>query len=99
MSSFIICHRFSLPSWCTLLANSFDCLQARDADKWFETIRRLDTGEVIIFSPKSLVNRENEGEMQLLGGDYIKVRVRLRLTKVGEPSLGSYHYLEASLGV
>jgi len=98
LSSFVICHRFSSPSWCTYLANNFNYLQTHDAEKWFQTIRWLGTGEVIIFSPTATADYEKEGVTQFLGGDYIKVRVRLRLTKVGGGSLGSYHYLDASLG-
>ena len=97
LSSFIICHRFNSLSWCTHLAESFDDFEPQDEDEWFETIRRLSTGEVIIISPKALVNGEKEGEIQYLGRGYTKVTVRLRLTRESGEYLGSYHYLEASL--
>ena len=47
----------------------------------------LATGQCLVFSPSALVMRSNDSSVRLLGGDYLKLRVRPRLTLEGGVSL------------
>jgi len=87
LSSFIICHRFSSPSWCTHLARHVNSSQSQSAETWFQKVMILSTGESIVFSPMALVDVDEEGNIELLGGRYLKVKVRPRLTRDGGQSL------------
>jgi len=87
LSSFIICHRFSSPSWCAHLAKHVNDSQSQDAESWFQQVMLLATGEGIVFSPTALVSVDDEGEVELLGGQFLKVKVRPRITRDGGQSL------------
>ncbi|KZV91508.1 hypothetical protein EXIGLDRAFT_648219 [Exidia glandulosa HHB12029] len=87
LASFVICHRFTSPSWCSHLARHV----STGTDSWFEDVMRLATGEGLVFSPSSLTMPEDEEEEDaepvLLGKDYLRVHVRPRLTRDGGASL------------
>jgi len=87
LSSFIICHRFSSPSWCAHLAKHVNDSQSQDTESWFQQVMLLGTGEGIVFSPTALVSVKDEGEVELLGGQFLKVKVRPRITQDGGQSL------------
>lgn len=88
LASYIICHRFSSPSWCTHLSRHVSA--GSDVD-WFTQVMELRTGDALVFSPTSLTVRgdESAGDAQpvLVGRQALRVRVRPRLTRDGGASL------------
>ncbi|EJD43831.1 hypothetical protein AURDEDRAFT_65958 [Auricularia subglabra TFB-10046 SS5] len=95
LASFIVCHRFTSPSWCSHLSRHV----STGTDVWFEDVMRLATGEALVFSPGALATRDGEGEPQLLSQDALRIRVRPRLTCDGGASLLAVaaHGVEAAL--
>jgi len=87
LSTFIVCHRFSSPSWCEHLSRHVNNVQSEAGDVWFKQVMLLATGESIVFSPTTLVSVNQDHEIELLGGRYLKVKVRPRLTRDGGRSL------------
>jgi len=62
-------------------------VQSGEEDAWFKHVMLLATGESIVFSPTTLVSVNRDHEIELLGGRYLKVKVRPRLTCDGGRSL------------
>ncbi|KAH7094195.1 hypothetical protein BKA62DRAFT_42724 [Auriculariales sp. MPI-PUGE-AT-0066] len=83
LASFVLCHRFTSPSWCQHLARHVSTGQ----DQWFEEVMRLETGEALLFAPASLTGVDGAGNVRLLGKDSLRVRVRPRLTGDGGTSI------------
>ncbi|KAJ7639330.1 hypothetical protein FB45DRAFT_424867 [Roridomyces roridus] len=86
LASTIICHRFSSPAWCAHLSKHVS--MGKESAHWFEEVMQLPTGHAIVFSPSALmkVGKEPGQGATLLGREYIKVRVRPRLTMDGGAS-------------
>lgn len=78
LASFVICHRFTSPSWCSHLARHVST--GSESDGWFLRVMRLATGEALVFSPSALVTGEGSDEPVLLTKDFLRVRIRPRLT-------------------
>ena len=87
LASFIICHRFTSPSWCRHLARHVSAGDNAETAQWFQDVMLLSTGQCVVFSPSALVMKSNDGSVRLLGRDYLKLRVRPRLTLDGGTSL------------
>ena len=87
LASFIICHRFTSPSWCRHLARHVSAGDNAETAQWFQDVMLLATGQCVVFSPSALVMTDNDSSARLLGGDYLKLRVRPRLTLDGGTSL------------
>ena len=87
LASFIICHRFTSPSWCRHLAQHVSAGDNAETAQWFQDVMLLATGQCVVFSPSALVMTSNDSSVRLLGRDYLKLRVRPRLTQDGGTSL------------
>ena len=87
LASFIVCHRFTSPSWCRHLARHVSAGDNAETAQWFQDIMLLATGQCVVFSPSALVMTSNDSSLRLLGGDYLKLRVRPRLTLDGGTSV------------
>ncbi|KAH7101553.1 hypothetical protein BKA62DRAFT_703329 [Auriculariales sp. MPI-PUGE-AT-0066] len=79
LSSFIMCHRFSSPSWCSHLAKHV----STDDKAWFDDVVRLATGEALVFAPQAMVTKA----VSPLGTRALRVAVRPRLTSDGGASI------------
>ena len=87
LASFIVCHRFTSPSWCRHLAQHVSAGDNAETAQWFQDVMLLATGQCVVFSPSSLVMTSNDCSVRLLGRGYLKLRVRPRLTLDGGTSL------------
>ena len=87
LASFIVCHRFTSPSWCRHLARHVSAGDNAETAQWFQDVMLLATGQCVVFSPSSLVMTSNDSSVRLLGKGYLKLRVRPRLTLDGGTSL------------
>ena len=87
LASFIVCHRFTSPSWCRHLARHVSAGDNAETAQWFQDVMLLATGQCVVFSPSALVMTSNDSSVRLLGRDYLKLRVRPRLTLDGGTSL------------
>ncbi|KAJ7146727.1 hypothetical protein C8R44DRAFT_17969 [Mycena epipterygia] len=85
LASIIICHRFSSPAWCTHLARHVSA--GRESEGWYQQVMLLATGDALVFSPAAVTTADERGGVVLLGRDYLKLRVRPRLTLDGGASL------------
>ncbi|KAJ7875723.1 hypothetical protein B0H14DRAFT_3547050, partial [Mycena olivaceomarginata] len=85
LASIIICHRFSSPAWCTHLARHVSA--GSESASWYQQVMLLPTGGALVFSPTALITADDHGGVVLLGRDYLKLRVRPRLTLDGGASL------------
>jgi hypothetical protein len=87
LASFIICHRFTSPSWCTHLARHVSAGDNAETAQWYQDVMLLATGQCVVFSPSALVMTSNDSSVRLLGRGYLKLRVRPRLSLDGGASL------------
>ena len=87
LASFIICHRFTSPSWCRHLARHVSAGDNAETAQWFQDVMLLATGQCVVFSPSAIVMTSNDSSVRLLGNGYLKLRVRPRLTLDGGASL------------
>lgn len=97
--SWIICHRFSSPSWVKHLMDHV-CVhegrqksddrkdsEAGDSDSaWEKRVMTLHTGEAIVFSPSSLFVSA-QGKLATLATGYALIKTRPRLTRDGGASI------------
>ncbi|KAH7094198.1 hypothetical protein BKA62DRAFT_644786 [Auriculariales sp. MPI-PUGE-AT-0066] len=79
LSSFIICHRFSSPSWCSHLSRH---VSTGDKD-WFQDVMNLATGDGIVFSSTARMS----AALMALGTQALRITVRPRLTSDGGASI------------
>ncbi|KAJ7639331.1 hypothetical protein FB45DRAFT_1055469 [Roridomyces roridus] len=86
LASVIICHRFTSPAWCTHLSKHVSTGNQSDSARWFEEVMFLGTGHALVFCPSALMSTDGERGVTLLGREYLKVRVRPRLTLDGGAS-------------
>ncbi|KAJ7639335.1 hypothetical protein FB45DRAFT_740491 [Roridomyces roridus] len=86
LASVIICHRFTSPAWCTHLSKHVSTGSQSDSARWFEEVMFLGTGHALVFCPSALMSTDGERGVTLLGREYLKVRVRPRLTLDGGAS-------------
>lgn len=77
--SFIVCHRFSSPSWISHMERH---VATKNGQGWGDVVLRLQTGEGVLFSPATLV-RGQEDSLRMLGTGYLHVRTRPRVTMDG----------------
>jgi len=86
--SYIICHRFSSPSWVRHLSGhiSTHTSTATGAQSWGDTVVDLETGEALLFSPNSLCT-DGSGQLVKLGSGYIHIFTRPRITRDGGQSI------------
>ena len=87
LASFVFCHRFTSPSWCRHLARHVSASDNDETAQWFQDVMLLATGQCVVFSPSALIMTSNDSSVRLLGRDYLKLRVRPRLTLDGGTSL------------
>ena len=90
LSSYIICHRFSAPSWCTHLKRHVSLLDGGEAQviSWMDEVMRLHTGEALVFSPNSVAVKidtspEDRDAVARLGAGCLKILTRPRITADG----------------
>lgn len=89
--SWIICHRFSSPSWVKHLKHHV-CVQDEDHEEfdqstdWGKRVMTLRTGEALLFSPASLFVSVTE-DLSTLAAGYAIIKSRPRLTRDGGESI------------
>jgi hypothetical protein len=97
--SWIVCHRFSSPSWVKHLMDHV-CVHEGDQKRvgsgdseydetdsaWEKRVMTLHTGEAIVFSPSSLFVSV-KGKLATLSTGYVLIKTRPRLTRDGGASI------------
>jgi len=86
--SYIICHRFSSPSWVRHPSGhiSTHISTTTGAQSWGDAIVDLETGEALLFSPNTLC-ADGSGKLVKLGNGYIHIFTRPRITRDGGQSI------------
>ena len=98
LSSITIVHRFTSPSWLTVLKSHLAGMSVegetskRDIAGIFKQIVNLEAGQALLFSPSAMTGVDckadaNRMKMQKLGVGYLKIGVRKRLTEDGGRSI------------
>jgi hypothetical protein len=93
--SWVICHRFSSPSWVKHLMHHI-CVEEVENKKadddlpvrsdWGQRVMALRTGEALLYSPASLF-LSTKGRLATLSSGYAVIKTRPRLTRDGGTSL------------
>ena len=88
LMSYIICHRFSSPSWIRHLHGhiSTHTETTTGAQSWGDLVVNLETGEALLFSPSALCTDGN-GQVVKLGNGYVHLFTRPRITRDGGQSI------------
>ena len=92
LCSMTIVHRFTSPEWMTALkshlagVSEYSDTTKRSVKEVFDLVLQLDVGEALLFSPTAMMEIEN-GRVQRLGTEFIKMRTRKRVTKDGGKSV------------
>lgn len=101
LSSMTIVHRFTSPDWLQVLKTHLagisddDESSKRDVNEIFRTIVTLEAGQALLFSPSAILDTANDHggndytnlRPKKLGLQYVKMRVRQRLTADGGRSI------------
>ena len=98
LSSMTIVHRFTSPSWLTVLKSHLAGMSIegetskRDIAGIFKQIVNLEAGQALLFSPSAMTGVDTRADpdrlkMQKLGVSYLKIGVRKRLTEDGGRSI------------
>lgn len=98
LSSMTIVHRFTSPAWLKVLRCHLAGISdegetdKRDVAEIFKQIVNLEAGQALLFSPSAMLRVEHSAaghlhRMQKLGLEYVKIRVRKRLTADGGRSI------------
>ncbi|MCJ1397594.1 hypothetical protein MMC11_000789 [Xylographa trunciseda] len=102
LSTMTIVHRFSSPDWFTVLrkhlagVSGLDGESERDIKTILKQIVQLEAGEALLFSPTAMLDlvqqmpymgSARKSTVEKLGMEYIKMRVRKRLTADGGKSI------------
>ena len=98
LSSMTIVHRFTSPEWLKTLSSHLAGVTGADGGEEtgktslqtvLKTIVTLEAGQALLFSPSAMMTPEKGAglEMQKLGLQYVKIRVRKRLTADGGRSI------------
>lgn len=87
LAFFIICHRFTPPSWCTHLARHVCAGDHAGTARWFQDVMLLATGQCVVSSISALVMTSNDSSARPLGRTHLKLRVRPRSTLDSSASL------------
>lgn len=103
LSSMTIVHRFTSPAWLKALrshlagvSNEGDSTK-QDIAEIFKRIVNLEAGQALLFSPSAMLTVDdgegNQGQRMLkLGTQYVKMRVRKRLTADGGRSIMAFDW-------
>jgi hypothetical protein len=88
LMSYIICHRFSSPSWIRHLRGHISAHTdtTTGAQAWDGAVVELETGEALLFSPNALC-ANGRGELVKLGNGHIHLFTRPRITRDGGRSV------------
>lgn len=88
-----IVHRFSSPEWLRCLKAHLAALDdvvdedgKPDLNAVFQKIVKLRVGEALLFAPSATIDGDAAGDTKRLGMDYLKIRVRSRITFDGGKS-------------
>ena len=101
LSSMTIVHRFTSPDWLKALsshlagASTTGADEGRNTQEIFRKIVTLQAGEALLFSPSAMLDvsdkMDAEGQVRQivrkLGMEYVKIRVRRRITADGGRSI------------
>lgn len=91
-----IVHRFASPAWLVTLKSHLAAVSSEgEASKQQDILKQiveLDAGQALVFSPSAMLGVDDQDgngspRMQKLGTQYIKVRVRQRMTVDGGKSI------------
>ena len=95
--SYIICHRFSSPSWVRHLSGhiSIHVSTKTESQSWGDDVVELETGEALLFSPNALC-ADGNGQLIKLGNGYIHLFTRPRITRDGGQSILAVGAIEDS---
>ena len=88
LMSYIICHRFSSPSWIHHLRKhiSTDTEAATGTQPWEDAVVDLETGDGLLFSSSALCT-DGRGQIVKLGNGNIHFITRPRITRDGGKSI------------
>lgn len=96
LSSMTIVHRFTSPAWLVALKSHLAAVSSEgEASKRQDILKQiveLGAGQALVFSPSAMLGVDDQDgngspRMQKLGTQYIKVRVRQRMTVDGGKSI------------
>jgi hypothetical protein len=88
LMSYVICHRFSSPSWTRHLRGhiSAHTESTTGAQSWEDAVVDLETGEALLFSSSALCT-DAKGQLAKLGNGHIRLYTRPRITRDGGESI------------
>ena len=88
LMSYIICHRFSSPSWIRHLRGHISTHTETiiGQQSWEDAVVDLETGEALLFSPSALCT-DGRGQVIKLGNGHIRLFTRPRITRDGGQSI------------
>jgi len=97
LMSYIICHRFSSPSWVRHLRGhvSAQAETTTEYQSWGDAVVDLETGEALLFSPNALC-ADGSGQHVKLGNGHIHLFTRPRITRDGGQSVLAVGAIEDS---
>ena len=97
LMSYIICHRFSSPSWVRHLRGhiSTHTETTIGAQSWDDAVIDLETGEGLLFSGSALCT-DGSGQLVKLGSGHIHLFTRPRITRDGGQSILAVGSIEES---
>lgn len=85
LCSVVVMHRFTSPTWYAALRRH---INAVDDDKAvMQHIEGLDTGEALVYSPNSVLGKNEDGSLIKATGRLLKVSVRSKVTLDGGASM------------
>jgi len=99
LCSVSIVHRFTSPDWLSTLQKHLAAASSHlttsngtpdsknKIGKIFDEIVKLNVGEALLFSPSAMLGLDKKGGLTKLGMEYLKIRVRKRISQDGGKSV------------
>jgi DNA helicase HerA-like ATPase len=82
LCSIAVIHRFSSPEWFTAIRRHIR-IPETEREELMERIEALPTGTAIVYSPKSVLERRDDGTIKQGTGIMLEVKMRQRITADG----------------
>jgi hypothetical protein len=81
-----VMHRFSSPEWFAALKKHIP-MSNQDHNLLLEDIESLKPGTALVYSPKAIIGKNDEGALVKGTGQLMKIRIRNRITRDGGRSI------------
>jgi DNA helicase HerA-like ATPase len=80
-----VVHRFTSPAWYAALKKHINAMD--DDNDTMRQIECLDTGEALVYSPNSVLEKNFDGSLVKATGRLIRLSIRKRITRDGGESI------------